>query len=237
MKELLAESIYKSKIPLISAVGHETDCTIADYAADYRAATPTAAAQVVIKSQEILKERIDKLRPMMKSRIEKELAECKKMLERYHNNTMLLSPSLTLSKYHQELDYVTQSIEGHFKKQASLLKIKLSSIQSSMKALHPKARLFDYKQRLSTMKKHFEKPPRVIVETRARLTSLFDHLQSVNPSNILQKGFCIPFQENSNSIIMGADKTQKNQNITLRFHEVCFFLITLSTLMESLKST
>ena len=217
-EKIVADSIYQSKIPLISAVGHETDCTIADYVADYRAPTPTAAAQVLIKSQEILLERIHKLAPLLKSRMQKDLTECKKTLVRYRTNKMLLSAELILAKHTQEVDITFHEIRSILEKKMSLLKIRLDSTQDRLQTAHPMVKITTYKNRLNLVQNLYYQIPRVISEKRSSLAALKEHLKSVNPHNILKRGFCIPFQENTNSIIMGADKTHKNQNITLKFH-------------------
>lgn len=218
-EQIVAKSIFESKIPLISAVGHETDITIADFVADYRAATPTAAAQVIIKSQEVLKERIEKLRPLMKSRIQKELEHCKNNLLRYHNSAIFQTPSLVLSELFLKFDAINLELDRKACETFILFKQKLQNMQNQLKLLHPKVRLVEFKKRLHSFHKSFKLLPHSLNEKKSTLKSLYEHLQSINPERILRKGFCIPFQENTDFIIMGAEKIKKDQNITLRFYD------------------
>ena len=66
-EEIVARSIYESKIPVISAVGHETDFTIADFVADVRASTPSAAAELVMPERTLLENRLDSLKMRLRN--------------------------------------------------------------------------------------------------------------------------------------------------------------------------
>ncbi len=72
-EEIVARAIFASKIPIITAVGHETDYTIADFVADLRAPTPSAAAEMVVESEERLRESIDNLADRLRSSMRMEL--------------------------------------------------------------------------------------------------------------------------------------------------------------------
>ena len=73
-EEVVADAIYHSKIPIVSAVGHETDFTIADFVADRRAETPTAAAQMVVPMTEDIQENLKRLKEMLQIALEKKYA-------------------------------------------------------------------------------------------------------------------------------------------------------------------
>jgi len=100
-EEVVARSIYKSKIPIISAVGHETDFSISDFVADYRAATPTAAAEKAVPNTNDLKKRIEDLRNKNKDCIEKTITD-KEMHFKKHDFSVLsrlIENNTTMKEY------------------------------------------------------------------------------------------------------------------------------------------
>lgn len=87
--EIVAHAIYNSKIPVISAVGHEPDVTIADYVADLRAATPSNAAELAVPDQEALRQNMDTMMNSMATALQRQLKA-----SRRHLDTLAASPSL-----------------------------------------------------------------------------------------------------------------------------------------------
>lgn len=96
-EEVVADAIYHSKIPIVSAVGHETDFTIADFVADRRAETPTAAAQMVVPMTEDIQENLKRLKEMLQIALEKKLEYCEKQLS---SHNMDVVEQLIKSKVH-----------------------------------------------------------------------------------------------------------------------------------------
>ena len=86
-KEIVVRSIYKSKIPIISAVGHETDTTLSDYAADFRASTPSVAAEVAAMNREEILQKISERDQIDKNRKYSPLLKAKDAI--YIDNTNL----------------------------------------------------------------------------------------------------------------------------------------------------
>ena len=87
--ELVAHAIYESKIPVISAVGHEPDVTISDYVADLRAATPSNAAELAVPDQDALRQNLDAMSSAMASALSRQLKAA-----RQHLNVLSQSPAL-----------------------------------------------------------------------------------------------------------------------------------------------
>jgi len=91
-EEAVARAIYASKIPVISAVGHEPDVTISDYVADLRAATPSNAAELVVPDRAALQQTLDSLQGSMCSIMERKLKNARKQLETLASCTALQGP-------------------------------------------------------------------------------------------------------------------------------------------------
>lgn len=88
--ETVAYAIYHSRIPVISAVGHEPDVTISDYVADLRAATPSNAAELAVPDQDALRQQLDNMSAVMGNLLDRQLRTARKQL-----NILAQSPSLT----------------------------------------------------------------------------------------------------------------------------------------------
>lgn len=175
-EECVAQAIYDSKIPIISAVGHETDVSIADFVADYRAPTPSAAAEVAVKETEAQYEFLERAGKQIHFALSQLLKQCRYKVEGMMRQNILKSPYALLGTHTQKVD--------------------------------------EYETRLKLVNL-----PGRIEDKRRALTHLASHLASVNPKNILKKGYCIPFAENSASVIMSAKQANKENQIELLFHD------------------
>lgn len=109
-EEIVAQAIYNSKIPVISAVGHERDVTIADLVADLRAPTPSAAAELVIPKREDLKERLENLRQALKKSFGDILIGRQEEMESLCHRLALLNPLLLINQHQQGITKLARQI-------------------------------------------------------------------------------------------------------------------------------
>ncbi len=107
-EEIVAKSIYNSKIPVVSAVGHETDWTVADMVADLRAPTPSAAAEMVIRSKEEFKERLRNINFQLSAALRNMLSDKRVFLHRLERG--LIDPSRRLKEIRLRLGDVTDRL-------------------------------------------------------------------------------------------------------------------------------
>jgi len=102
--EFVARAIFASKIPIISAVGHETDFTIADFVADIRAPTPSAAAELVVKNKADLDEKLNSLSIRLKNTLSAQLAQFSIRLQRCQQSPIFLHPYQNILQFQQRVD-------------------------------------------------------------------------------------------------------------------------------------
>lgn len=115
-EEIVARAIFASEIPIISAVGHETDFTIADFVADRRAPTPSAAAEIAVPAFSEMYERLASLRAALTYRLNGYLEQQKQRLELMKRSPVLADFSKTTEEFHLRLDNAQSRLEEAEKK-------------------------------------------------------------------------------------------------------------------------
>ncbi len=130
--EILAEEIFKSEIPIVSGVGHETDFTICDFVSDLRASTPTAAAEICIPDMDSILFSIDNYKNMMERTVKSKLSSIKNKLyentislNRYSPKNIIKDKKLEIHNKHLELKRIMDSSLGRIKDRLSNIGLKL----------------------------------------------------------------------------------------------------------------
>jgi exodeoxyribonuclease VII large subunit len=168
-EEVVARSIFRSKIPIISAVGHEIDYTISDFVADRRAPTPSAAAEMVIAQKSEFKDRIDFLNHKLQSRMDSYLQYLKSKLSRFTTSYVFKEPENTLQQYFQRVD--------------------------------------ELNHRLITKINH------IYEIQNNKLCAIVSHLNALNPTSILNRGYSITINAKTGKIINNIDTLKKGETI------------------------
>lgn len=135
--EGLAREIYSSEIPIVSAVGHETDFTICDFAADVRASTPSAAAEIVTPEKDEMLGAVLFYRERIKKIMSKRLDEEKRRVLALSNSRVLRAPSDIVKYRSIKLDMLTSSLKNAYVRDISLHKSKLSAFSAGLDMLSP----------------------------------------------------------------------------------------------------
>lgn len=133
--EEVARAIFNSKIPVISATGHETDYTIADFVADLRAPTPSAAAELVVKNRNEVEQHVDQLRLRLDSAIKHRLERSRSALGTLMHR--LRSPEQQLQWRKQELENLRQRLTSGMKRRLENSRYQLSICARELEALSP----------------------------------------------------------------------------------------------------
>jgi exodeoxyribonuclease VII large subunit len=134
----VAEAIYHSRIPIISAVGHETDFTIADFVADLRAATPTAAAEIVSQyDRDTLLQQLDFWENRLTRSVQQEMQNYRQRLNSLTNSYALQNFSDRLHDRAQQLDEAEQSMQKSLTRHLRQSVTKLDRITAHLRSLHP----------------------------------------------------------------------------------------------------
>ena len=108
--ERVARAIFASKIPVISAVGHEPDVTIADYVADLRAATPSNAAELAVPDQNKIRDALDSLDIRSRQAVRKKIQALKQRLDGLREKRVLSDPEAMVNDRRIGLDHMRDSL-------------------------------------------------------------------------------------------------------------------------------
>lgn len=137
-EEVVARAIFDSKIPIISAVGHEIDFTIADFVADLRAPTPSAAAELVISNKEELLKKLDRLTMILMSTARNKLVSEKNRLRAVSESIVFRYPMRIIEQKVQEIDYIASNITKNIKYFIDVTTHKLEAVYAKLLTLSPR---------------------------------------------------------------------------------------------------
>lgn len=136
-EEPVAHAIYRSKIPVISAVGHEPDVTISDYVADLRAATPSNAAELAVPDQDALRQTLDSAYSTLLTAMQKRLDSTKRHLRILSESSALQSPVRYVAQRRQALELLQSRLLSNQKQTISVKKQRFISLTAKLDAMSP----------------------------------------------------------------------------------------------------
>lgn len=140
-EEAVAQAIFDCQIPVISAVGHETDTTIADFVADLRAPTPSAAAELAVYDMEQFQERMSEYAYTMQHLCRNRIACYRNKLEQYRMQMRYLSPGNQIREKRSMLMKLEDTLQGHMEKKLSGKRHQLALYIEQMRGLSPLEKL------------------------------------------------------------------------------------------------
>ena len=140
-EEIVARAIFNCKTPIISAVGHETDTTIADYVADLRAPTPSAAAELAVYEYQALQNYLEDKRLKLKRGLYQKIQMERLKIERYRTKMRYLHPRTKLQQQQQRYVDLEQKLRLAMDKKLTMSKQRLAIYIERMKGLSPLAKL------------------------------------------------------------------------------------------------
>jgi len=135
--ERVARAVFASRVPVVSGVGHETDWTICDLVADVRAPTPTAAAQLAVPDQQVLRATIVQWQEAVQQAWERALSDRRLQVEQAEELLHRLSPRATLDRRRQDLDGLSQRMQMLQRHRLALRGQGLAGMTSRLHALSP----------------------------------------------------------------------------------------------------
>lgn len=216
-EEIVAEAIFQSHIPIISAVGHETDHCIADYVADVRAPTPSAAAEIVIADKLEQLNHLDQIKRRLHQSISHKMTHCWQHLNSMRKQTVFSSPYYLLGPWIQRLDDDRQKLDQIMNQDLRKRRMLIDACYKRTQALRPTTQIGHLKEKLGYWNRTiYHQMERILKVKKDRLERTETALQMINPQNLLLKGYSILFSEKDGSVITSVQNISKDQD--LRIH-------------------
>lgn len=191
-EEIVARAIFASQIPIISAVGHETDVTIADFVADLRASTPSAAAELLSRDQKERWQKIDYLQQRLEIAFTYKLNRYLQRLERLQLRLKNQHPQARLQLQRQQYFYLqqrlTQAIADYLQRRQQLqasLSQRLSQLPLTLQIKTQQRTLNHWQTRLQTAINT------VLQHQQHKLANLGGRLDNISPLKVLQRGYTV----------------------------------------------
>jgi exodeoxyribonuclease VII large subunit len=190
--EQVARAIFESKIPLISAVGHEIDFTISDFVSDQRAPTPSAAAELATPDHRELSERFSGLQHQLTHHIERQHHVLEQKVDNTARRLSLLHPGVQLGQKQQRLDELELRIKRSLETILNSSKQKLSNLQARMLTESPLQRTTMLQQKTTQLQRRMQ----IAVTNQhklltQRLSAAASNLNTLSPLATLERGYSI----------------------------------------------
>jgi len=217
-EEIVARAIYESRVPVISAVGHEVDFTISDFVADLRAPTPTGAAELAVPDLNSIIEYLNNTKNRSYNAINYQISNMKLKLNKLSDSYVLNNPNYMYESKEQNLDILIDKLNDNMKKILDNYKVKLFTLSNSYILNNPKM-LYDVKKNnLESLDKLLNKSiTNIIGDNMKRLDNLTSRSILLNPLETLKRGYAIV--RKGSSVISSKKNIKKDDTLVINLKD------------------
>ncbi|MFD2611884.1 exodeoxyribonuclease VII large subunit [Paenibacillus gansuensis] len=219
-EEIVARSIYRSAIPVISAVGHETDFTIADFVADLRAATPTAAAELAVPHFAELSAQIAQLQQRLRKGLSQQLERKRERLARMQRSPFFLHPRKHLLQHAERLDRLRDQLQYKATLRMNRAADRLGKADRLLAGFNPKEQVRYARRRTEQASQRLVQSMLGIQKQRSQLLlSHMRHLDALSPLKVMQRGYSLVYDETEKRLIKNVNDVQLGDVIKVRLED------------------
>jgi exodeoxyribonuclease VII large subunit len=217
--EALARVIAASELPVVSAIGHETDFTIADFVADLRAPTPSAAAELVTAAQHRVEDRIQALEARIHRAGRFHLIHARQRYARLSAESVLVRLRDAVSRRDQRIDELRFRLEAASGRRLRISMQRFSALAERLRRHDPSLRIATTQRRLQqSTERLYRSAAEVISFRRTRLNRASTRLEALSPVAVLSRGYALVYAADGTLLRSAAD-TAAGQNIRARLAE------------------
>ncbi len=214
--EPLARAIAASEVPVVSAVGHETDFTIADFVADLRAPTPSAAAELITSALHKIEEHVGLLALRLERACRYRLLHARDLLARLNADAALARLREGFSRRQQHLDELRFRMDGAIASALRKATLRLHEISVRLQRQNATHKLQFWRERLLALESRLAHALEVQVrDGAAALDGLTRHLNALSPLAVLQRGYALVYDEDG-TLVKQSAQLSAGQQMTAR---------------------
>jgi len=219
-EENVAKAIYQAETPIICGVGHEIDFTIADFTADLRAPTPSAAAELVSADRNQLLTDVMQTQLWLEQTIRADLNRKQQTLDWLVSRLALQKPSNKIEQQAQRLDELESRLKQQFQHLLESKKSAFKNVDSRLQSNRIELRILENRQNLSHIKMRLRQSIQNKLEHSSSAFGLqMAKLDSISPLKTLERGYAIVKDEASNQLISSVKKAKKDQQIAVQLKD------------------
>jgi len=216
-EEVVARALCGCPVPTVSAVGHEVDITIADYCADVRAPTPTAAAELIARVKDDLAadlaQRRARLGRAMRGQVERKRGFLDKLRAR------VADPRRLIGDRKLRLDRARQRLEDALRDQLGSRQQLLRTLRERLQSQHPRERLHRLEREVARLEQKLKAlAGRTLAARRHRYEGLTGRLDALSPLKVLARGYAVAFDQRGHALLQ-ASQVQPGERVRVRLHE------------------
>ncbi len=227
--ESLARLIAASKLPIVSAIGHETDFTIADFVSDLRAPTPSAAAELITAAQHRIEERVLALETRVHHAIRFHVLHARQRLTRLSADAILLRLRDAVSRRDQHLDELRRRLDTAIARRLRNRQQRLETLTTRLRPHDPTLRLANAKHRLHVANQRLQQ---LALQTtrpkQARLARATARLEALSPLAVLSRGYALVYNAQG-TLLRSVNETAPAETIRVRLAQGTLAAEVLST--------
>ena len=216
---MVARAIYESEVPIISAVGHETDFTIADFVADLRAPTPTGAAELAVPHIDEWMERILTRQTRLIRAMKEKISLQRKQLERLEKSYAFRYPHRLYEQKLEQLDKKTEQLVRSSQKLFSLKMVQLEQVEKGLLRNHPNSLLEESQERHEKSVKSLTRAMTLILAKKeADFSNRLSTLEALSPLKIMERGYSLVYSE-SGELLKSAKQVQVKDTVRINLSD------------------
>ncbi|UHA72883.1 exodeoxyribonuclease VII large subunit [Paenibacillus sp. 481] len=208
-EEEVARAIAQSAIPIISAVGHETDFTIADFVADLRAPTPTAAAELAVVHHEEIRQHLSHLERRLRHAVERQMAASQERLLRAQQSSALRRPEQGVQKHAERLIRLTERLQYRADMRFVKAEERWRDLHSSLREHSPLHQWSSAQNRLQTNTRQLQTAmSSALKQRRMEWVSAIRQLDALSPLKVMSRGYSLVYDEQDKKLIRSVSEVE-----------------------------
>jgi len=212
--EDVARAVFASSIPIVSAVGHETDFSICDFVADLRAPTPSAAAELITPDQAVLKESFSRLSRQLQRRVKDRLNRETQRLDHAGHRLRQKHPEVRLR---EQAALIVSKQAALIRNALQLMDLRvqqLANLSARLKAQHPGRMLHESAARVDRAEKSITSLiSSTLTARRQKLQDLARTMNAVSPLQVISRGYAVLTPARGGSVISSVDDTSAGESV------------------------
>lgn len=217
-EEEVAREIFTSRIPVISAVGHETDTVIADFVADLRAPTPTAAAELAVPDSVEISRRILESRSRLHQSLHSRLRQEQKRLERLESSYPMSFPERLYRPFAERLELLDERLGQSASRLASDRRQAIANLDARLSARSPRELLTQAQQHTNRLEEGLKRAAKETVQRQGcTLDSAVRTLQALNPLSVMDRGYSLV--RSGDRVIKSAGELDAGDKVSISFRD------------------